>query len=72
MACAEAASPSDVSTSNMEEELRQKVREQALEISQYQSHVVWASDYARMCEEHTRAVDPLADISVAKGKVRYL
>lgn len=72
MTGAEVTSPSDVSTCGMEEKLRQKVQEQALEISQYQSHVVWASDYARMCEERTRAVDPLADINVAKGKVGYL
>lgn len=71
MSGGDGALDSDVSTCLMEEQLRQKVQEQALEISQYQSHVVWASGYARLCEERARAVDPLADINVTKGKVGY-
>lgn len=60
------------SPSGMEETLRKKVQEQEAEIAAYQSHVVWASDYARLCEDRARAVDPLADINVAKGKVGYI
>lgn len=59
---------SDVPSSGIEEKLRKKVEEQASQISQYQSHVIWASGYARKCEERTRAVDPLASISVSGGK----
>lgn len=71
MSGADGAPDSDVSACRMEEMLRQKVQQQAQEISQYQSHVVWASGYARLCEERTRAVDPLADINVSKGKVGH-
>eukprot|EP00892_Ulva_mutabilis_P008320 jgi/Ulvmu1/5860/UM025_0122.1 len=68
MSGSDATVTNDMSSCDMEERLRKKVQEQAIQISQYQSHVVWASGYARKCEERTRAVDPLAEISVARDK----
>jgi hypothetical protein len=63
--------PDDAPTSPMEKKLIKKVQQQALEITAYQSHVEWASDFARLCEDHARMVDPTADLTNFVRKVRH-
>jgi hypothetical protein len=48
----------------------------ARELTAYRSHVLWASSYARQCEEQLRTVDPTAEIrhliNRKVGKIREL
>lgn len=42
--------------------LQRKIRDQALQMQQQGHELAWASDFARLCEEKVRQVDPTADM----------
>lgn len=59
----------DEDAQHYEAALKRKVREQAVQMQQQGQELAWASDFARLCEEKVRQIEPTADLLTICHKV---